>query len=307
MVKKSQQLKLNVKDVGVLLKPHHVTEYTSVLPNLYSWLKRRKINLTFNDRDQERVEKLFKNKTKTLNFLSAKELHRKMDLNITLGGDGTLLGFGRLSDRNSAPVFGVNMGNLGFITEYPKSEFFEGLAGIITSKCGFHKTPLYKVQVTKGRKKLFESHFLNDLVINKNDISRMFSLSVENEEEHIFNLSGDGLIISSPIGSTAYSLAAGGPIISPEVGALVLTPICPHSLTHRPIVLNDKQTIHIKTPTLSEAVMITLDGQEMAEVGPRATITISKSTTRYLKLIENPQRTYFQTLKEKFTHGRRAY
>ncbi len=307
MVNKSKGTKLNIQNVGVLLKPHHVTEYTSVLPNLYSWLKRRKITLHFNIVDQERIEKIFSNKVKGINFLSIKELHNEMDLNISLGGDGTLLGFGRLADRNSAPVLGVNMGNLGFITEYPKSEFFEGLASIIGHKCNYHKIPLFKVQVHKGQKKIFESHFLNDLVINKNDISRMFSLSVENKEEHIYNLSGDGLIISSPIGSTAYSLAAGGPIINPEVSALVLTPICPHSLTHRPIVINDKQLISVKIPSKSEAVMITLDGQEMFEVSSRCCISVIKSHTRHLKLVDNPQRTYFQTLKEKFTHGRRSF
>ncbi len=307
MLNKSQQTKLNIKNVGVVLKPHNVTEYNSVLPNLHSWLKRRKINLFFSENEQDRLEKIFRNKVKTLNFKTNKQLHKEMDLNISLGGDGTLLGFGRLADRNSAPVFGVNMGNLGFITEYSKSEFFEGLASVISSKSYYHKVPLYKVQVHKGKKKIFEGHFLNDLVINKNDISRMFSLSVENQEEHIFNLSGDGLIVSSPIGSTAYSLAAGGPIISPEVNALVLTPICPHSLTHRPIVINDKQSISVKIPSQSESVMATLDGQEIFEVSPRCSLTISKSTTRFLKLIDNPQRTYFQTLKEKFTHGRRPY
>lgn len=307
MVNKSPSTKLNIQNVGVLLKPHHVTEYTSVLPNLHSWLKRRKINLHFNEIDKERIEKIFGPKSKGINFLSVKELHNTMDINISLGGDGTLLGFGRVADRKSAPVLGVNMGNLGFITEYPKSEFFEGLAMIINNKFEFHKVPLFKVQVHKGKEKLFESHFLNDLVINKNDISRMFSLSVENKEEHIYNLSGDGLIVSSPIGSTAYSLAAGGPIINPEVSALVLTPICPHSLTHRPIVINDKQMINVKIPSRSEAVMITLDGQEMFEVSSRCHISIIKSSSRFLKLIDNPQRTYFQTLKEKFTHGRRSF
>ncbi len=304
---KKKKSKISIKRAGILLKPQMIPEYSSVLPNLCSWLRRRKIAIAFVDYEEERIKKIFKSSSKNFEFLSVQKMHKENDINITLGGDGTLLGFGRLSDRNSAPIFGVNMGNLGFITEFSKGEFFEGLASIINGSCKVSKIPLYKVQVHKGKKKTFESFFLNDLVISKNDISRMFSLSVENEEEHIYNLSGDGLIVSSPIGSTAYSLAAGGPIINPEVGALVLTPICPHSLTHRPIVISDRQKLSIKIPPQSHAVTLTLDGQEMKDASSRTIVTISKSPSRYVKIIENPSRTYFDTLKEKFTYGRRSF
>jgi len=299
--------KLNVKKVGVLLKPKTVSDYTSVLPNLITWLKRRKIGIYFSEGDKDRVEKITKNLNKSISYTDLNTLHQEMDLNVTLGGDGTLLGFGRLATKTSAPIFGVNMGNLGFITEFPKAEFFEELAVILNSKCEIKKVPLYKVQVHKNNKKTYEAFFLNDLVISKNDISRMFNLSVENSQELIYDISGDGLIVSSPIGSTAYSLAAGGPILSPQVNALVLTPICPHSLTHRPIVISDREAIKIKVPTRNESVIMTLDGQEVAELAPRSILTISKSTTRFLKIVTNPERTYFQTLKDKFTHGRRSF
>ncbi|MCF8058160.1 MAG: NAD(+)/NADH kinase [Bacteriovoracaceae bacterium] len=301
-----KQSKVNISSVGIILKPQIINEYVSVLPNLCTWLKRRKISIFFPDYEEERVKKIFKTQPKGIQYLPISALHKEMDINITLGGDGTLLGFGRLAEKKSVPIFGVNMGNLGFITEFPKSEFFEGLSAILSGKCRINKIPLFKVQIHKGDKKIFESHFLNDLVISKNDISRMFSLTVENKQEHIYNLSGDGLIVSSPIGSTAYSLAAGGPIINPEVSALVLTPICPHSLTHRPIVVSDRETLQIKIPSQTDAVTLTLDGQEMREADPRSTITITKNSTRYVKIIANPNRTYFQTLKEKFTYGRRA-
>jgi NAD+ kinase len=306
LAQKKKQTKVNISKAGIILKPQIITEYTSVLPNLCSWLKRRKISIYFSELEEERIKKIFKSPLKGIQFLPLNKLHKEMDINITLGGDGTLLGFGRLSEKNSAPIFGVNMGNLGFITEFSKSEFFEGLSSIINGNCVINKVPLFKVQIHKGKKKVFETHFLNDLVISKNDISRMFSFAVENTQEHIYNLSGDGLIVSSPTGSTAYSLAAGGPIINPEVSALVLTPICPHSLTHRPIVVNDKETLLIRIPSKTDAVTVTLDGQELKEAEQRSVITISKSTTRYVKIIANPQRTYFQTLKEKFTYGGRS-
>lgn len=299
--------KLSVKNIGIILKPRTVSEYTSVLPNLVTWFKKRKINVSFCHTEEERVTTILKSLSKYVNFISVMNMHHNNDLNLTLGGDGTLLGFARKSDRRSAPIFGVNMGTLGFITEYAKSEFYDGLEQLLSAKCEITKIPLYKVQVIKNRKSLFSGHFLNDSVINKHDISRMFSLSVDNEEENIFNISGDGLIISSPTGSTAYSLAAGGPIISPTVQALVLTPICPHSLTHRPIVISDKKNLYIKIPADAESVVLTLDGQEVLELSPRSLIEISKSKTKYVKLISNPQKTYFDTLKSKFTHGRRLF
>ncbi len=301
------KIKLNIKNVGIVLKPRAVTEYSSVLPNLVTWFKKRKINVSFLNHEEERVKNILRTIPKHVTFQDLKGLHHNMDLNITLGGDGTLLGFARNADRSSAPIFGVNMGTLGFITEYAKSEFFDGLEQILANKCEITKVPLYKVEVKKGRTTTFSTHFLNDTVISKHDISRMFSLSVDNEEENIFNISGDGLIISSPTGSTAYSLAAGGPIISPRVQALVLTPICPHSLTHRPIVISDKQQLKIKVPADADSVMLTLDGQQVQELPARSIVEVSKSKTKHVKLITNPQKTYFDTLKEKFTHGRRLF
>lgn len=165
-----------------------------------------------------------------------------------MGGDGTLIGVSRNVKKNSPPIFGVNMGNLGFITEFSKVEFFDQLENTIKGTYKLTSLPLYQVEVTRKNKVTFKGTFLNDLVINNNLVSKMLTLSVESEGEHIYNLSGDGLIISSPIGSTAYSLAAGGPIISPSVNAITLTPICAHSLTHRPLVIPDNTSVSIKAP-----------------------------------------------------------
>jgi NAD+ kinase len=197
------------------------------------------------------------------------------------------------------------MGNLGFITEFSKVEFFDQLENTIKGTYKLTSLPLYQVEVVKRNKVTFKGTFVNDLVINNNQVSKMLTLSVESEGEHIYNLSGDGLIISSPIGSTAYSLAAGGPIISPSVNAITLTPICAHSLTHRPLVIPDNTSVSIKAAKLDEAIKLTLDGQEDIVVGSQETIKISKRKTLHVKLIKNPERTYFRTLKEKFTHGMR--
>lgn len=294
-----------LKNITIVLKPKVTAEFESILPNLASWLHRRKKSVIFLSKEKERLNKIFKGNLNNLTFVEEKDLHNDTDLIITMGGDGTLIGVSRNVKKNSPPIFGVNMGNLGFITEFSKVEFFDQLENAIKGTYKLTSLPLYQVEVTKRNKVIFKGTFVNDLVINNNLVSKMLTLSVESEGEHIYNLSGDGLIISSPIGSTAYSLAAGGPIISPSVNAITLTPICAHSLTHRPLVIPDNTSVSIKAAKPDETIKLTLDGQEDVVVGSQETIKISKRKTLHVKLIKNPERTYFRTLKEKFTHGMR--
>lgn len=294
-----------LKNITIVLKPKVTAEFESILPNLASWLHRRKKTVTFLSKEKERLSKIFKGNLNNLSFVEEKDLHNDTDLIITMGGDGTLIGVSRNVKKNSPPIFGVNMGNLGFITEFSKVEFFDQLENTIKGNYKLTSLPLYQVEVLRKNKVSFKGTFLNDLVINNNQISRMLTLSVESEGEHIYNLSGDGLIISSPIGSTAYSLAAGGPIISPSVNAITLTPICAHSLTHRPLVIPDNTSVSIKAAKPDETIKLTLDGQEAVVVTSQDTIKISKRKNLHVKLIKNIERTYFRTLKEKFTHGMR--
>lgn len=295
----------SIKKVTIILKPNALSEFSEVLPNLYTWLTRRKITVQFLDTEASRLNKIFNKLPKSCEYLTDKELFTKSDLIISLGGDGTLLGLSRKVSSAAPPIFGVNMGRLGFITEFSKVEFFEELSVMLNK--GFETTQLalYKVEIKKRNKTIFESHFLNDLVVGKNDISRMFGLAVASEGEHIYNISGDGLIVSSPIGSTAYSLAAGGPILHPGVNATILTPICPHSLTYRPLAIPDKDQISIKLLKNESPVNITLDGQETTVLNPHETILIKKNNRKKVTLVKNTERTYYQALKEKFIHGRR--
>lgn len=294
-----------LKNITIVLKPKVTSEFESILPNLASWLHRRKKTINFLSKEKERLNKIFKGDLKNINFVEEKDLHNDTDLIITLGGDGTLIGVSRNVKKNSPPIFGVNMGHLGFITEFSKVEFFDQLEETLKGNYKLTTLSLYQVEVFKKNKSSFKGTFLNDLVINNNQISRMLTLSVESEGEHIYNLSGDGLIISSPIGSTAYSLAAGGPIINPQVNAITLTPICAHSLTHRPLVIPDNTSVTIKAARPEELIKLTLDGQQALVVTSQETIKVSKRKTIHVRLIKNADRTYFRTLKEKFTHGMR--
>lgn len=296
-----------LKNISIILKPKVNSEFEGILPNLASWLFRRKKTISFLEKEKERIHKIFKGDVKNLNFIAENELHSNSDLIITMGGDGTLIGVCRNITKKSPPIFGVNMGHLGFITEFSKSEFFDQLEATLKGNFEITQLCLYQVEVfsKKKDKASFKGYFLNDAVVNNNQISRMLTLSVESEGEHIYNLAGDGLIVSSPIGSTAYSLAAGGPIIHPLVNAITLTPICPHSLTHRPLVIPDHSNVVIKATRPDESIKLTLDGQQAVVLDSHDIIRVTKKKSKIVRLIKNPDRTYYRTLKEKFTHGAR--
>jgi len=200
----------------------------------------------------------------------------------------------------------VNIGRLGFITEFEKSEFYEKLNIVLLGKYTIFKKNLYSVEIIRQDKTSMPKQvFFNDAVFTKNDLARMFTVSVESDQEHIYNISGDGLIISSTYGSTAYSLAAGGPIVHPDVKALILTPICAHSLTHRPLVIPDTQSLSISILEKINSVNITLDGQDIINLHPRDIVKIKREPRKLVSFVKNDEKTYFHTLKEKFVHGRR--
>jgi NAD+ kinase len=294
------------KKVLIVLKPEVVSPYRNLLPNLSQWLKRRGKEILFLEFELPRLEKIFSAKVlDSFEYIQESDIFSKSDLVVTLGGDGTLIGAARNYKKSKSPIFGVNLGNLGFLTEFGKNNLYDGLSDFFGGKLPQGKIDLYKVQVFRNGKKIFHGQFVNDAVISKNDIARMFSLSIENEEEHIANVSGDGLIISTPIGSTAYSLAAGGPIVHPEVKTILLTPICPHSLNHRPLVIPNDKKILIRLLDKKETITLTLDGQSFFSLEHNDLIQIGKSQGHGVLYVQNPEKTYYSTLKEKFVHGRR--
>lgn len=295
--------KYKLKNICIVLKPNPTSEFSNIVPTLVSWLKRRSIGVNFAKSQAALAEKLLK---KDSYHLIEDGIFSKIDLIITLGGDGTLIGLSRLANKKTPPVFGVNMGHLGFITEFSKSELFDELENTLTGNFKLIRTYLYKVEVKNKKNKTSKHYFLNDVAFNQSNISRLITVRVKANDEPVYTLSGDGLIISSPIGSTAYSLAAGGPIIHPEVKSMVMTPICPHSLNYRPLVLPASTNIEVSPEGKSDQINMTLDGQEAIALGPKDTVNIKISPSRYVSFIKNENRTYFHSLKTKFTHGRRG-
>jgi NAD+ kinase len=295
--------KTKFKNISLILKPTKIDDFESIISNLLKWLIRKKVNVLISFQEEERITKIVSGSTlKMIEFCEEAHLFKETDLILSLGGDGTFIGAVR-KNKNQIPIFGINLGNLGFITEFGKNNFYESLENTINGKYELITKPLYVIKVFEQENLITKDYFLNDAVINKNDIARMFRLNLEINNEHIYNLAGDGLIISSPTGSTAYSLAAGGPIVHPEVKAMIITPVCPHSLTHRPMVIPDTTNVKIRITGQGESVTLTLDGQSAFPILPSQFVIIEKSKTKTISMIQNIDRTYFNTIKDKFIHN----
>ena len=231
------------------------------------------------------------------------DLGRHSDLLITFGGDGTLLSVARHApDR--VPIVGVNMGTLGFLTEIRVEEFPEMLERVLAGD--FHVEPraTFTVSVSgPGRDPDKRYRVLNDVAINKSAVARIIEMRVSVAGTFVSTFRGDGMIIATPTGSTAYNLSAGGPIIYPTMGAVVLTPICPHMLTNRPLVLPDELDIEVElTAPDSRDIFLSLDGQEGFEIGAHDRVCVRKSETRVL-LIQSPDKNYFDVLRNKLKWG----
>lgn len=292
----------NIANVALVLRPKLKDEFKGVVVNLIKWLSRRNAKVYFPASDKNRIQEYLPNFAfKNSDFIDSSKFS-KLSFIMSLGGDGTLIGLCR-KVKSKTPIFGVNWGRLGFITEFTAENMYENLEKVFRNNYKIEKKPLYTVKVYQKKQCIFEEHFMNDIVVSRHDISRLFSIKVDCENESLFEMSGDGLILSTPIGSTAYSLAAGGPVIHPAVKGMVLTPICPHGLLHRPVVLPDHFKIKISLLPMERAVALTIDGQVSIEIDSSQYIEVLKDNKSFVNFIVNPDRTYFHTLKEKFIHN----
>lgn len=231
------------------------------------------------------------------------ELARQCDLLITFGGDGTLLSVARHAPEH-VPIVGVNMGTLGFLTEIRVEEFPHVLERVLEGHYFVEPRVTFTVSVGgPDRDPSRTFRVLNDLAINKSAVARIIEMRVSVAGLFVSTFRGDGLIVATPTGSTAYNLSAGGPIIYPTMGAVVITPICPHMLTNRPIVLPDELDIEISlTTTDARDIYLTLDGQEGFELTERDRVCVRKSEERVL-LVQSPDKNYFDVLRNKLKWG----
>ncbi|KJU86345.1 inorganic polyphosphate/ATP-NAD kinase [Candidatus Magnetobacterium bavaricum] len=227
-----------------------------------------------------------------------------VDMIIVLGGDGTMLSVARLVAERDVPIFGINLGGLGFITEVSKGEALDALEKVIAQDYVIEERIMLHTRIIRDGHPLHEFTVLNDVVINKGALARIFDIEIFIERKYVTTFKADGLIIATPTGSTAYSLSAGGPILYPTLHCIVITPICSHTLTNRPIVIEDGMLIEARVNPGSKDISLTLDGQIGRALCDNDVIEIRKSD-HVTRLLLPTQRDYFQVLREKLKWGER--
>jgi len=289
-----------IKRIGVVVKPHQPDALVT-LCRLTEWLNQRDIRLIGTpDIERERIE----HETGCAVVAVAEaELARQVDLMLVLGGDGTMIATARMVGDTEVPVIGVNYGGLGYLAEFRIEELFSALEAILAGDYKLQPRLMLAVELHRGEELITRSRVLNDVVVNKSALARIIEIEAYLNEQFVNSFRADGLIVSTPTGSTAYNLSAGGPIIYPSMNAVVITPICPFTLSNRPIVVPDDSLIEVRLMTDKEEVALTLDGQVgfPMQVGDR--ITICKSNTTF-NLVQPMGRNYFDVLRDKLKWGR---
>ena len=235
---------------------------------------------------------------------SKKEMAFKADLIISLGGDGTLLNIAPLVERPEVPILGVNLGALGFITEVAVDELEPVLSKTLSGDYEVEKRMTLEVRVLGKNGRAHKFRVLNDVVIAKGARSRIIDLETYVGKDYLCTYRADGLIISTPTGSTAYSLAAAGPILEPTLGAIVLAPICPHTLTHRPIVVPSNAVIRVTLRSFGDTVILIPDGQPGIRLNNGDRVE-ARDYGLPVSLIKLPSRSYYEILREKLKWGER--
>ncbi len=287
---------MKIQTVGIITKPRK-REIVSVVEELIQWLEKRRVKIVF---DHETADLL----GKSGGGVARNEIPELVDLIIVLGGDGTMLAVARVMNEKEVPILGVNFGNLGFLTELTLNELFPTLEQVFENRHRMDSRILLAVEVVRTGEVISRHQALNDAVINKGAMARMIDFTVFVDNQLLSLYKSDGLIVSTPTGSTAYSLAAGGPIVYPSMEAFVITPICPHTLTNRPIVIPDHSVVQIEIRPGGESTFLTVDGQVGLGLHELDRIVISKST-RKVHLIQPGLKSYFDVLREKLKWGER--
>jgi len=229
---------------------------------------------------------------------------KKPEFVIVLGGDGTMLSAARAVAQAGIPIMGVNLGSLGFLTEVPVADLYPTLEALVENRCEVESRSMLHAHLMRGTERVMHYDAMNDVVVAKSAIARIVEFEVTVDGQLVTNYKADGIIVSTPTGSTAYSLAAGGPIVSPGVNAFLITPISPHSLTNRPLVVRDDREIVIQVKSVGEEAFLSIDGQTGEPVLDGDRIKCKKSA-RNVRLLKLGKRTFFDVLRTKLSWGQR--
>jgi NAD+ kinase len=291
-------MKTKIKRIGLIVKHHH-SEAAALSLDLAHLLLTRGYEVFFCDESSKIVKNV-----KKVKIVKKSDLAKRVDFIIVLGGDGTYLSAARLMKDKSLPIMGVNMGTLGFLTEVRKEEMNETLDRILVQgKLEISERTMLEVSVVRKGKTIVKDLVVNDAVISKGAIARIIGVKIEVDGDWANTVRADGVIVSTPTGSTAYSLAAGGPIVMPTLGCMIITPICPHGLTQRPLVMPDTVKVELTLSHMPGHVFLTLDGQDGLDLQDGDSIRISRFKKHKLKIVQAPNRDCFSILREKLNFG----
>jgi NAD+ kinase len=281
--------------IGIIGKTNTDKAY-EIAKDLSVWFNARGVEVIF---EQEIGKRIRRRKS-----APAAEIPELVDIILVFGGDGTFLRVARLACEHGTPILGINLGGLGFLTEITVDEIYPMMERILSGDYEIEDRQMLRTTVRRGKTGAKHYEVLNDVVINKEAVARIIDLEIYIEGSHVTTYKADGIILSTPTGSTAYSLSAGGPIVHPALPVTIITPICPHTLTNRPLVVSNEMKVEIKITTQEPDTYLTLDGQIGIRLKTGDVIEVRKSDT-VVKLIKSPFRDYFTILKTKLMWGER--
>jgi len=282
-----------MKNIAIIAKPHG-DRVKPLIYEIMGFLSSRGCNVLKDKRTAEVIAEP--------SFNSDEEIQENADLIVVLGGDGTLISAVRIIGDKETPVLGINLGRLGFLTETTADDAVSALKDVLDGDYMMERRMKLHSHIFRENEKMLEIDVLNDIVINKSDAARIFETTVYIDGMLVNEYRADGLIIATPTGSTAYSLAAGGPIVHPSLETMIITPICPQGLSNRPIVISDDSEVTIKVNADRESVSITYDGQIFRKLDKSKTITVKKSST-VTNLIVPKTKNYYSLIREKLGWG----
>jgi NAD+ kinase len=288
--------KARIRKVGIVVRPDSRGAKQRAR-ELAEWLEQRQISVLAHVQWAASDSKR--------RVVSREVMMREADLVVVLGGDGSLLGVARLTGGKSVPVVGIHHGDFGFLTDSGKGNLFERMERVLAGDCNIKRRTMLAVAVRRGGKVVMRSQALNDAVVARGSISRMLTLEVAVGSEHLAEFLGDGLVVATPTGSTAYSLSAGGPVVEPSMSAIVLTPISPHTLSSRPLVLSDRSSISIHIAADCDDAVLTVDGQESVELEAGDVVEVAKSRHQ-VSIVSLSDEGFFGILRRKLHWGARG-
>lgn len=285
-----------IRTTGIICKP--IKEMVStVVPPLIAWLGARGVNAYLDQQTASTVGAHDRG-------LRRDQMGGSIDWLIVLGGDGTLLSAARAMGANQVPILAVNLGGLGFLTSVTLEELYPVLEKVLDGKANLSERMMLQAEILHDGKTSDKQIALNDAVANKAALARMLDFDVHVDGHHVGRYRADGLIVATPTGSTAYSLAAGGPIIHPDLDAFVITPICPHMLTNRPLVVPDTARVELDFAVSHEPVYLTMDGQIGFQLDAKDRVVITKSSNK-VQVVKPTTMTYYEILRSKLRWSER--